>query len=150
MCYADTMRKPTDPIIRFKNNYVITKNDCWEWIKFTNKGYARFNNGEKIVDAHRWYYQIYKKIKLERNEHLDHLCRNRKCVNPNHLDVVSNKTNWLRGKSITRLKSLQTHCIQGHLLAGENLYVNNNKRRCNKCHAINEKKYRLKKRTINR
>lgn len=145
MCYTDTMRKTTDPILRFNRSYRLTKKECWEWLRYTNRGYARFNNGKKIVDAHRWYYQLIKNVKLDTDEHLDHLCRNRSCVNPAHLEVVTNKTNWLRGKSITRLKSLQTHCIHGHELIGKNLYVNNGKRRCNRCHAIKEKIYRAKK-----
>lgn len=144
MCYTDTMRKTTNPAIRFHESYTKDSDGCWVWNKYTNRGYARFNNGEKIVDAHRWYYQLENKVELKRNQHLDHLCRNRSCVNPKHLEVVNNYTNWLRGESITRKKSQQTHCIHGHELSGANLYVRNNKRRCNACHRIKAREYRKK------
>jgi len=139
------MRAKTDPITRFSRNYVISDNGCWEWAKYTNKGYARFNNGDKIVDAHRWYYQVHNKVELTRNQHLDHLCRVRRCVNPDHLEVVDNYTNWHRGESITLKKKMQTHCIHGHELAGKNLYVNNGRRRCNECHKLKARKYRAMK-----
>ncbi len=140
------MRKTTDPIVRFHNNYTVAQNGCWEWDKYTNKGYARFNDGTKIVDAHRWYFKIHNKINLGSRQHLDHLCRNRRCVNPDHLEVVDNYTNWSRGESITLKKKLQTHCIHGHELIGKNLYMNGNKRRCNECHKLKARVYRAVKR----
>lgn len=139
------MKSVVNPVERFKRNYLLSEDGCWNWQKYTNRGYARFNNGERIVDAHRWYYQVFYNIKLNTKQHLDHLCRNRKCVNPGHLEIVTNKTNWLRGNSITRLKSLQTHCIHGHELVGKNVYVRSNKRRCNTCHKLKAREYRKNK-----
>lgn len=143
------MKEITPPIIRFKKSYTILDNGCWQWQKSTNKGYGRFNNGSKIVDAHRWYYQLVNKLMLRSEEHLDHLCRNRACVNPGHLEVVDNYTNWLRGESITLQKKQQTHCIHGHKFDETNTYYKKNgSRRCNKCHAISERKYRLQRKRI--
>lgn len=54
---------------------------------------------------------------------VDHLCRNRLCVNPSHLDVVSHRVNILRGESPSARNARSTHCINGHEWTEENTYV---------------------------
>lgn len=63
---------------------------------------------------------------------LDHLCRNRACVNVNHLDLVTDKVNTLRGIGPTAINAKKTHCPKGHELSGENL-LDYNCRRCRIC-----------------
>ncbi len=68
---------------------------------------------------------------------LDHLCRVRHCVNPSHLEPVTPRQNSLRGETVARRRSEQTHCIHGHPLSGDNLYVfRENTRNCKRCSMI--------------
>jgi len=65
---------------------------------------------------------------------LDHLCRNRTCCNPAHLELVTGRENLLRGDTLAAANAAKTHCIQGHPLADDNLYVaNNGARTCRTC-----------------
>lgn len=76
---------------------------------------------------------------------LDHLCRNRKCVNPDHLEAVTINENIKRGIGTAAINFHKTECIRGHTLTGDNLYLTNDGRRqCRKCNRIRTQSYRLK------
>jgi len=106
---------------------------CWIWLGgLNNTGYGQFWNGKKTVTAHRYSWELHKG-KTFKHLDLDHLCRNRRCVNPYHLEPVTNKENVLRGVGITANNSRKTHCHLGHPLSGDNLYVHNNQRKCKTC-----------------
>lgn len=64
---------------------------------------------------------------------LDHLCRVRNCVNPDHLEPVTQKVNILRGDSFSARKSRQTHCIHGHEFTAGNTYDDRGGRKCRTC-----------------
>ncbi len=105
---------------------------CWLWTAAVSKGgYGRFGVDGGVGYAHRWVYEHFIGLVPEGLD-IDHLCRVRNCVNPDHLEPVTRGENIRRGRSHTREK---THCPKGHPYSGENLVVHNlkNGKRCRKC-----------------
>jgi len=130
-------------IERFENK--IKENGlCWDWIGYKNPdGYGRFRlNTKKVELAHRFSYSYFRG-KLPKRLTIDHVCKNRKCVNSDHLDPVSIQENLLRGNSPQTMNRNKTHCIHGHPLFGLNLridhYKNKQFRRCITCLRIRSK-----------
>lgn len=85
--------------------------DCWRWSQYRDRdGYGRFGRGHL---AHR---EAYKALvgPIPQGLTLDHLCRNRDCVNPAHLEPVTIGENLLRGESFQGVNARKTHCINGH------------------------------------
>lgn len=118
----------------------VDKTDsCWVWkAALTQYGYGIFRIGGRDgfnIGAHRYAYkEMFGSIPGGLD--LDHLCRNRKCVNPAHLEPVTRQENVLRGVSPAARQAKQTHCIHGHELMGANLYLRNDGRRgCRTCRA---------------
>lgn len=100
---------------------------CWQWTgAISSVGYGRFRIGPDNRYAHRIGYEHFVGP-IPTNLVIDHLCRNRACVNPEHLEVVTERVNINRG---VLPKREQTHCIHGHALADDNLYVKPNGARC--------------------
>src|SRR5574338_1089209 len=103
---------------------------CWEWQSSLNKdGY-----GLITIAVHKLSY-VMAKGKVPKGHVIDHLCRNRKCCNPEHLEAVTPKINAVRGNSGLHMK-LRTHCPKGHELKEPNLEkygLKKGKRCCKKC-----------------
>lgn len=102
---------------------------CWLWTgprmplkKTGRKGYGHFAIGGKSIVAHRYSYQIFMGP-IPDGLVLDHLCRVHECVNPSHLEAVTNKENILRGTAPTAANAQKTHCKKGHPLSGDNLII---------------------------
>lgn len=102
---------------------------CWLWIGVTNhRGYGQFG---KSGSAHRFAYELLVGPIPEGLE-LDHLCRVRACVRPDHLEAVTHQENLRRGDNHQRSK---THCPQGHPYDEANTYRRpDGGRRCIACH----------------
>jgi len=126
-----------DFLTRFHSKIELKNNGCHEWTASKNgNGYGQFGIGEKVVQSHRLSYELYKG-EISKGLELDHLCMNRACVNPSHLEAIKHKENLKRGVNFNKSK---THCPQGHEYSKKNTHVGkNNKRRCRICLKIQKR-----------
>lgn len=94
---------------------------CWDWTgNKTIDGYGRFKTDDgQSVAAHRWAYETNVGPLIEGME-IDHLCFNRACVRPDHLEQVTPQVNNLRSGSVAAINARKTHCPNGHLYTKEN------------------------------
>lgn len=113
----------TPDLIRFERAYMpITESGCWLWMLSTDgRGYGQFLYKNKNIKAYRAAFDLFRGPVPE-GKVIDHLCRVRLCVNPNHLEPVSFKENVLRGESPTAINARKTHCIRGHEFTEKNTY----------------------------
>ena len=107
---------------------------CWEWTGCVLKsGYGQFFD-EKKTYAHRYSYKLYRG-EVPVGFDVDHLCRNKKCVNPKHLEAVSHKENIHRSPiHMGVINRSKTHCKNGHPYNEENTRkYGKNGRQCRTC-----------------
>lgn len=114
----------------------ISETGCWEWLGAASpKGYGRINVDGKNRLAHRISYALFVGP-LADDLQIDHLCRNRKCCNPEHLEQVTGRENTLRGESFSAQHARKTHCKRGHEFTADNLTPSSfrlGRRECLKC-----------------
>lgn len=100
----------------------VEKTDaCWLWKGYRMpNGYGQFSEtmGKKWY-AHRWAFTC-EVGPVPLGLDLDHLCRNRLCVRPSHLEAVTRRTNLLRGATLPAANAAKTHCVHGHEFTPEN------------------------------
>lgn len=116
--------KPKPELERFFGLLEEAPDGCWLWIGYVRpNGYAQFGQANRrIVYAHRWSYQEFVGPIPEGLE-LDHLCRVRHCVNPEHLEPVTRAENLARSPIYWgNVKAAKTHCPKGHPYDDENTY----------------------------
>lgn len=95
----------------------VAANGCWVWqATVSEHGYAVVNHAY----VHRASHELFKG-NIPDGMQIDHLCRNRRCVNPDHLEAVTQRTNLLRGESRPAANHRKTHCVRGHELSGDNI-----------------------------
>jgi len=121
--------------------------ECWLWNGYvTSRGYGKIHLPAGMLNAHRLVYQI-AKGKIPPGLQLDHLCRNRRCVNPFHLEVVTNRENIVRSPiTVMAVNRAKTHCPKGHSYFGDNLYARANGRGCRICRNIAARDHKRRKR----
>lgn len=111
-------------------------NSCWVWRGFiAPSGYGSFNGRHGKKQAHRVSWEL-TMGEVVPGLTLDHLCRNRACVNPAHLEPVTMKVNVLRGEGPTAKNARKTHCDKGHEFTATNTRIGRDGRRaCRRCDA---------------
>lgn len=114
--------------------------DCWLWTaSLGHSGYGQFGAFDTVWPSHRIAYrQLIGPI--EAGLTLDHLCRNKRCVNPAHLEPVTHHENTTRAASHAR--DLRTHCKHGHEFTPENTYIRSDgSRQCKTCRRATQKRW---------
>lgn len=116
---------------------------CMEWQAGRRGRYAEFADGTPGgVSAHRWAYEHFVGP-IADGLVLDHLCRNTSCVNPRHLEPVTQQENVLRGSAPAAINAAKSHCVNGHEFTAENTYLRpNGWRICRICRALADRKRR--------
>lgn len=129
-------------IDRFNERVQVAPSGCIEWTGGLNGvGYGQFYAGRESLTqtgktyAHRWAYEHFVGP-IPEGMFIDHLCRNRKCVNTDHLEPVTPRENVLRGVAPASLHAKKTHCPAGHPYSGDNVRVTNGSRFCRACSRI--------------
>jgi len=125
---------------------------CWVWLgKDGGTGYGRFwIKGHFTKRASRISYELFVR-RIPKGLTIDHLCRNRICVNPKHLEAVTSRENILRGIGPSARNSKVTHCPQGHPYKGRNVMINKKRQRiCRICSYKLSREFKARKRKAHR
>jgi hypothetical protein len=120
----------------------VPESGCWLWVRaIGSHGYGKVGK----LYAHRISYEFYREP-IPLNMQIDHLCRVRCCINPNHLEVVTAQENRLRGNWPSAVHARQTHCVNGHPFDEVNTWerkLQNGKkaRVCRECRRVRLRKW---------
>ena len=119
----------------------VTESGCWLWLGNCNpKGYGRFMRQGKTFMAHRASYEVHRGP-IPEGLQLDHLCRVRCCINPDHLEPVTARENVMRGISFAAINAAMKTCRLGHPLKSTKRY-----RHCRICATVRSNRYKAVKR----
>jgi hypothetical protein len=126
--------------LRLRNRIAVEPaSGCWVWLGKRAKGYGRIKVGSmhdgtrREVQAHRLVYEILIGP-IPYGLELDHLCLNRSCVNPDHVEPVTTRENLLRGTSSPAQNARKTHCKRGHEFTPDNTRLTSRGyRQCRQC-----------------
>lgn len=135
---------------RFAEKYVVDEaTGCWLWTASTDtNGYGHISVGRKLRQAHRLSYE-WSYGPIPDGHELDHTCRVRRCVNPDHLEPVIHRENVFRGEGIAVAHAAKTHCIHGHPFDEANTYYRHRpgsvERVCRACRNERSIAYRKRK-----
>lgn len=133
-----------------RSRIVVDESGCWNWQgPRMRKGYGRVTWEHRNYSTHRTMYEA-AKGPIPEGLHIDHLCRNPPCCNPDHLEAVTSAENTRRGMSaiLNRLrKDQKTHCIHGHEYTPENSRFNKRGYRfCNTCEVSRQEAWNERRR----
>jgi len=130
---------------RFRDRIIVQRfTNCWLWSGAVDKnGYGQYTIKDKSIKAHRHAYETIIGPISEGNV-IDHGCRTRCCVNPRHMEAVTNRENVLRGLSFAVTNKRKTHCKRGHALSGPNLLLVRHGRSCKTCQLAAKRKHMAK------
>ena len=124
---------------KLRERSVVSPSGCWLWTGPLVRGYGSLYWQKKKQYAHRvsWSERF---GPISPGMQIDHLCRTPACINPDHLEPVTQRTNILRGVGVSAQRARQTHCSRGHEFTEANTRVTSrNQRMCRACHQILKK-----------
>jgi hypothetical protein len=133
------------------------EDECWEWTGFIgSKGYgtvylpvgtetSEYVPRGRMLMAHRLVYSMLVKP-IPAGLQIDHLCRVRKCVNPAHMEPVTQRENILRGVGVTAINAAKTHCIHGREFTSEN--TPSSRRGDRQCRQCTNERMRARRRAV--
>ena len=135
-----------DPYERFVANVDVSHPlGCWEWRgDIGTSGYARMALDGSKTYVHRWSHEFFKG-RIPDGLYIDHLCLNRGCVNPDHLEAVTPAENMRRSvmrERQHRTLTGRTHCKHGHDWTEDNTYWYRGGRICRTCRTDRKRRYR--------
>jgi hypothetical protein len=148
--HREISRRKVQPVAKKFWSHVQKTERCWLWVGVrSSDGYGRFeirnHQVSKVFKAHQMSW-ILLRGPVPDGLQLDHLCRVRHCVNPDHLEPVTMAENIRRGISPWGLNAQKTHCPRGHELMGPNLYVTpGGGRSCKTCRRDQTRRCRQRK-----
>jgi len=148
-CGCGNVRPRSGEARRLWDNVAVRGADeCWPWTgALTRDGYGRIrdDSGRK-VGVHRLAWTL-TNGPVPDGQVIDHLCRERACCNPAHMEPVDNRTNLMRGDTHAARNAAKTHCIRGHEFSEANTYVDAlGKRVCRTCRQAHKKQARMVRR----
>lgn len=132
------MGVPRMTYVEILTRLVKKTSSCWEWQGSVNSsGYGQHGSHKKPgaeTLAHRKLYAM-KYGPIPKGKQIDHLCRNKLCVRPDHLEAVDPKENLMRApEQVTTINAKKTHCVWGHEFDKKNTRIHKSgKRECIKC-----------------
>lgn len=148
--HVEIVDQPT--MDRFQRKFEVDDNGCWTWLGFIRPcGYGTFKHKGITWMAHRFAYEALV-APIPFGMQLDHLCRVRHCVNPEHLEPVTPRENTMRSTSFAAVNAEKDSCVNGHEFTPENTRytrranTNRTRRACRACGRVSSSTYRARKR----
>lgn len=133
--------------LHINSNTLKSPSGCWEWQGSRNHGgYARMTfRGNSNTRVHRIMYEVFKG-KIPYTIVINHKCRVRHCINPDHLELKTIGENVLMGETLPAKQLLRTHCPRGHEYNEENTYITKvGGRDCRPCGREQAREYRRRR-----